>query len=439
MQLLHICGLALVCCLMGTVVQAADRAQARATADGQPLYNPAMELDAESADINVANPALSGWINEVLLQNPELQAAEAAVDAASGRLRAADQPLFNPELEFEYENSDTTTTAGGLNQAVDWADKRGARTAVADFEQAAANAELQSMRQALATDLLQSLADWHTADAISRISQKQTTLMTRFARLAEQRHQAGDLGQVELDLAHLAAADAAFEQAQASENLIRARQAVIALTGAGGPAWPPFAGPLPDVDPQRVDADRLLSDLPLMHVVLARISAARAGVELSVREKKPDPTFGFRIGKEGSDTLTGLTFSVPLFVRNTFSAEVDVANASLIQTEREAASFRRQAHADLIAAAAIYQNARLVWNAWEASGAPRLSQRTDLLDRLWQSGELNTTDYLVQLKQALDTEASAIDQRGRVWQAWATWLAASGQADEWLNLTEDTQ
>jgi cobalt-zinc-cadmium efflux system outer membrane protein len=387
----------------------------------------------------VANPALSGWINDVLSQNPELQAADAAVDAASGRLRAADQPLFNPELELEYENSDTTTAAGGLSQAIDWSDKRGARTAVADFEQMAANAEYLFIRQMLATDLLQALADWHTADAISRISQKQTSLMVRFARIAERRRQAGDLGQVELDLAHLAAADAAFEQAHASENMIRARQAVIALTGSGGAVWPPFAEQLPDVDPQRLDVDRLLNDLPLIHVALAQISAARAGVELTVREKKPDPTFGFRIGKEDSDTLTGLTFSVPLFVRNTYSAEVDVANASLIQTEREAANFRRQARADLIASAEIYQNARLAWSSWEASGAPRLNQRTDLLDRLWQAGELNTTDYLVQLKQALDTEVSAIDQRGRMWQAWAAWLAASGQADQWLNLTGDKQ
>jgi cobalt-zinc-cadmium efflux system outer membrane protein len=62
-----------------------------------------------------------------------------------------------------------------------------------------------------------------------------------------------------------------------------------------------------------------------------------------------------------------------------------------------------------------------------------------MLDRLWQAGELNTTDYLVQLKQALGTEASAIDQRGRMWQAWATWLAASGQADQWLNLAGETR
>ena len=151
----------------------------------------------------VAEPVLSGWINEVLSQNPEMQAVQAAVDAASGRLRAADQPLFNPELEFDYESSDVDTTTGGLSQTIDWADKRGARTAVADSGQAAANAELRSRRQGLATDLLRTLAAWHTAEAVVRVSEKQTSLMTRFASIAEQRRKAGDLGQVELGLAHL--------------------------------------------------------------------------------------------------------------------------------------------------------------------------------------------------------------------------------------------
>jgi len=103
----------------------------------------------------VANPVLTGWISEVLLQNPEMQAAEAAVDAASGRYRAADRPLFNPELEFEYENSDSTTTAGGFNQAIDWADKRGARAEVADYVRTATQAELRAVRQRLAGDLNQ--------------------------------------------------------------------------------------------------------------------------------------------------------------------------------------------------------------------------------------------------------------------------------------------
>jgi len=383
----------------------------------------------------VADPVLSDWINKVLLQNPQLQAAEAAVDAASGRYRAAGRPLFNPELEFDYESTDVDTTTGGLSQTIDWADKRGARTAVADYQRVAAIAELRATRQTLATELLQALAEWHAARAISLVSEEQTTLMTRFAHLAERRRKAGDLGQVELQLAHLAAAEAAFEQATASQNLIMARRTLSVLAGRDATGMPALSSQPPMLEPLQQDNERLLNNLPLMQVALAQVAAARAGVQLTVREKKPDPTVGFRIGREDSETLTGLSFSVPLFVRNSFSAEVDVANASLIRFEREAASIRRQASADLVATAQVYRNSRQAWNNWQASGAPRLNQRTDLLERLWRAGELNTTDYLVQLKQALDTEVSAIDQHGRMWQAWAAWLAASGQADQWLNLT----
>jgi cobalt-zinc-cadmium efflux system outer membrane protein len=385
----------------------------------------------------VADPALSGWINKVLSQNPELQATQAAVDAASGRLRAANQPLFNPELEFEHESSGIDTITGGISQTIDWAGKREARTGVAQARQVAALAELRARRQALAADLLRALADWQSAKAIARISKEQSDLMARFARLAAQRRRAGDLDQVELDLAHLASADADFQQSNAHGNLIRARQAVIALTGDEQATWPALTGTVLGLDPELVDVDRLLAGLPALQAALARVAAARASVQVSLREKRPDPTIGIRAGKEDSDTLTGITLSVPLFVRNTFSAEVDVANAELIQAEREAASLHRQARADLVSAAEVYRNAQYAWMTWEASGAPRLSQRTELLDRLWRAGELNTTDYLVQLKQVLETEVSATEHYGRMWQAWADWLAASSRIAQWLNLEGD--
>jgi hypothetical protein len=37
----------------------------------------------------------------------------------------------------------------------------------------------------------------------------------------------------------------------------------------------------------------------------------------------------------------------------------------------------------------------------------------DLFRRLWQAGERATTNFLVQLNQALSTQASAIELRGR--------------------------
>jgi cobalt-zinc-cadmium efflux system outer membrane protein len=273
---------------------------------------------------------------------------------------------------------------------------------------------------------------------VARVSAKQTALMIRFARAAEQRRKAGDLGQVELDVAQLAAADAGLEQARADEALLRARRAMTALTGGEHADWPAVPEQLPDVDPQQLQVQRLLDSLPSMRAARARVATARATIRSRVRHTRPDPTVGLRVGEEDSQTLTGVTLSVPLFVRNSFRAEVDAASAELVQAEREAATLRQQARADLIAAAQIYENARSAWKHWQIGGAPRLSGATDLLERLWQTGELSLTDYLVQLKQALDSERSAAEQRGHVWRSWADWLAASGQSDQWLILPGDT-
>ena len=169
-----------------------------------------------------------------------------------------------------------------------------------------------------------------------------------------------------------------------------------------------------------------------MFAARARMDAARSQVQLQLRGKRPDPTLGFRVGREDDDTLTGLTLSIPLFVRNTFSAEVDVANSELIQAQQEAANMQRRVGAQLEAAAQRYQLLRSSWLVWEAEGQASLDQQTSVLERLWRVGELNTTDYLVQVKQALGTQAGAIEQYGQMWQAWIEWLAASGQVEKWL-------
>jgi len=54
------------------------------------------------------------------------------------------------------------------------------------------------------------------------------------------------------------------------------------------------------------------------------------------------------------------------------------------------------------------------------------------LQRLWEAGELSTTDYLVQLRQTLDTKESALELRRSMWQAWFEWMSASGQIETWL-------
>lgn len=390
-------------------------------------------------------PALSALVRETLDENPGVQAARAAADAAAARERAASQPLYNPELALEAERAETATATLGLDQTIDWADKRGARSGVAANELTGRRAALDVTRQTLAGELLSALGRFHTARALQDLAGRRAALMDRFLELAEKRRRAGDLNQVELDLARLAATQARLQQAQSAADTAEAAQALAAVVGADRPDWPGLPEDLPAVE--GVDAEAILTALPALRAQQARVAAARSTITLRTRERRPDPTVGLRAGQErgfrgnndDSYGVVGLTLSVPLFVRNTFKAEVDAANAELIQAQREGQDLYRRARSQLLSAAERYRLARDAWTIWERTGAPSIESQVALLERIWRAGELSTADYLVQLNQTLDTRAEALSVRGRLWGAWFDWLVASARIDDWLGLGRATR
>jgi cobalt-zinc-cadmium efflux system outer membrane protein len=382
------------------------------------------------------NAALSNWLDDALKQHPQLQAAQAAIDAAQSQTRAAQQPLFNPELEFEYEKTDVKTRSLGISQTIDWGDKRTAFSRIASHELSAHRFDFQVVQQQLAIELLSALAAFQVDADIQQVADKRQQLMSQFIDIARRRQRAGDLPQIELDLAQLASAEASFVLANAHTNKVASQQALHGLLGVEAkqdlPSLPTFPA-IPDAPDYPVaDRQMLLDNLPAMLAVRSQMEIKRAQVQLRQRQQRPDPTIGLQAGKEGDETLAGLTLSIPLFVRNNFSAEVDAANAGFIESQQQAINVRRQLSAKLTAAAQTFQINRQAWLQWQATGHNSLLQQGKLLDRLWRAGELGTTDYLVQLKQALDTEASAIEQRGRLWQSWIAWLAASGDIAGWI-------
>ncbi len=379
-------------------------------------------------------PALAGWVGTVLDTNPRARAAQSALDAAQARERAADQPLYNPELGVEYEDASDVTKTLGLSQAIDFSDKRGARTRVASLERERMAAELAGVRQELAAELLAALADYHTTHELLTLAEQRRALMQRFLALTEQRRQAGDLGQVELDLARLAATESSLQWARLRGMQAQAEQALLAIADRDGTGWPVLPA-IPDL--ARLDdaqLDGLLEQLPAIRAARAQMAMARAAVEVSLRQRRADPTLGLRGGREGEENLLGLSFSIPLNLRNTFTAEVDVANADAIQIEQDAQDRYRRSRARLVATAQRFEIGRTAWDDWLQTGQSSLESQTQLLERLWRAGELSTSDYLVQLKQTLDTRTAAVELRGSLWQAWFEWLAASGKTEFWLGL-----
>ena len=373
---------------------------------------------------------LGRLLQQALEANPSVQAARARVEAALARHDAADQPLYNPELEVDAERGDVNSGYVGVQQAIDWADKRGARTRVAEGELEASRHALADRRRQVAGELLSALAELQTATALKALAARRTALMKRFVALAEKRRRAGDLSLSELELARLAYTQARLNEADAAASEIEARQALAAVAGTDRVDWPALPEALPEVSIP--DLDAVLTRLPAIRAQQARVRATMAEVERRTRERRPDPSLGLRGGRDGDAALIGLNLSIPLFVRNTFKAEVDVANAERLAAERELQARMRRARAELVSALKRYRLAREAWALWVEGGVPSLDKQVQLLDRVWRAGEIGTTEYLVQVDQTLATRADALAARGRLWRSWFDWLRASDGFADWF-------
>ena len=150
------------------------------------------------------------------------------------------------------------------------------------------------------------------------------------------------------------------------------------------------------------------------------------------RERRTDPTLTLRGGKEDDETLVGLNVTIPLPVRNSFRHEVTAASAEHRQAQQVFSDISRRAHSRFLGARERIRISQSAWQDWTKTGDISLQSQGDLLRRLWEAGELSTTDYLVQLKQTLDTGESALELRRALWRAWFEWMIASGQIESWL-------
>jgi len=399
-----------------------------------PVIGSADELILEK----YSDPALTNFVWAVVETNPRVQAARAALEASRARESAAGRPIYNPELAADYESAVDKRWEVGIGQTFDWSGKGKARESVAASDRHAVEAEYLSTRRDLAVDLLSGLTLYQIGVQRDTLAAERERVMRDFADLAQRRFNAGDLNQVEADLATLASVDAQIQRATAAADLAEAKQTVRNLTlHSESDQWPSVDSNLP-VMPTVNDPQEWVLDLPEILAAQRRVDAAEALVDLREREQRPDPTLSLRGGREADSTLVGVNLSVPLYIRNSFKFEVSAAVAERDQAQQIVDDLLRRAYARLISASERYQLSRDAWQGWEQVGQRSLQRQGDLLQRMWEAGELSTTDFLVQLRQTLDTRESALDLKLTLWRAWFEWLAASGQVDQWLGQGESS-
>ena len=166
---------------------------------------------------------------------------------------------------------------------------------------------------------------------------------------------------------------------------------------------------------------------PTVLAARAEWEALQQFTELARRETKPDPTFGINAGKSGEENLVAITFSIPLNVRNNFSAEARAANQAALSAEAQFQAIRRKQQFAIEASQATLHEYQQRFKRWQTLMQGCVESSGNLLKQQWRNGGMNTTEYLLALQQRAEGLIAGIKLRTQFQLARIEWLFQTGQ------------
>jgi len=377
--------------------------------------------------------ALRGIVDRALANHPLMLKAEADLQKSQASAKAKSRPLYNPEIALDYESNLEDTRTLGLSQTIDWSDKQAAQGRIGKQNFQAAKAEYQATRQSLMVEILKSINRFQYFEKALLLNQKQTDTLKEFVDIAKKRFAVGDINAIELDLALLTAGEISLNSAKIQSDHYQAKLNLEALFYFERQSIPRLGSDL--VHLPQLSTEKLLVAHPRLKQYQQLRAAAKSAIKLAQRNAKPDPTVSVNAGKEGVQNIVSLGFSMPIFVRNNWSAEIDEAIAESVSVEQDYQNTYRQL---LVKIKSSYRRLQLTYQAyqvWQAQNQSGLIRRSQQLQKLWKSGDLATSDYLIQIQQSLDTQIAAAKLKAELMDAWFDYQLASGQIEHWLGLS----
>lgn len=378
---------------------------------------------------------LHSFIAQSLATHPLLSGNNAALQVAQSQAQSASQPLYNPELEFQQQNGIDKQISIGFNQTIDWTDKRALHTQVGVDAVKVAEAKQKAIQQQFIVNLLTALVKYRTYEKELTLSQKRSQLLHDFTVFAKKRFKSGDISKVDLDLAQLAYSEAKSQEATIMISYSEALSKLRTLNSPGFD-YPELPSHLPSLTMSSLTNTYLIQHQPIVKMAQREYVKALETVRMVNRDRYPDPTIGIQVGRntgqEENKRLVGLTVTIPLPIRNTYQADVAAAQHEAEEADANYAATLLQAKAEAQSQLERYQSLYRTVQQWDQLSSKPLANGMALIHKLWQSGDIDTANYLIQFKQRLDSQIAGVELRGQAWIAWIDCLNASGQVDSWL-------
>lgn len=343
---------------------------------------------------------------------PSVVAGRLRIDEARARLIGASRPLSsNPLLELEAGEREGDVPADysvGLEQQLELPASRRARldavrASVLFAQQRALEIERATVREA-GRSFVAGLAARERQEAAAAAVE----LASEALSIAERRYAAGDVAQLDVNLARTALARAAAEQRASEAELAAAKTELRILLDEPAPIE--LAGSLRDALSAPSDDVAINVTRPEMGMLEAEIAGAEADLRLGSSMRRPD--FGLRLaaGREEGDRIVtgGIGVTLPLFSRG--QEEIALANARLDRLRAEQRALGRAIEAEIRGAVARRDLLRASATGYAESVIPLVEENEALALESYEVGEIGLAELLLVRRESLDARLALIQQ-----------------------------
>ena len=391
-----------------------------------------------SAMASSDDAAWAEWLLRQVNAHSQVTAAKEGLASALQSAEAQSRPLYNPTLdsEFEQEGSESNYQVG-ISQSVDWWDKQAVRQLRADFSQIVARQRYHQQIQDNTASTLKALVEWHSAKQQADISLQQETQLDTLIKLVAQRQTAGDLGEIDAELAYLSLSQRLNESAKAQAQVKIVTENVAQLLPKLNAQYElvpeAFWQQNASLKSSGAEIEQLVDRHPQVAAAKAQWQVMQQAATLAGKQAKADPTFGVSAGQSNGESIVALSVSIPLFVRNDFDAQTRAAYSQALAAKADYATVRNQKLHRIKGTRAALDEYQKRYQRWLSVMKDRLERSELLLNKQWRSGDLSTTEFLQALQLRSEGLIAGIELRTSVHLAQIDWLAQTGQLIHGLN------
>ena len=373
-------------------------------------------------------------LKQHVLQHPAIVAVKEKMNAAETIFSGSNKPIYNPEISTNVEREGSLNNYRiGIAQTFDWQGKVAVRKKLAAFKLQAAKASFQMAVQIQTADTLSALVSWQAASQQAVLARVQEVQLDTMLALIDERQKNGDVGEIDAELTVLGLTKQLNATASAEATLKKFK----AMVDAALPEFKNNQRLIPEtfwgrvlnmsVNIDNMSALAWLEEHPAVLVAKADFQKTKSIAKQVKQNANGDPTVGINAGKTGDNNVLGFSLSLPLNIRNNYSAELKAARQEILSAEAEYYAVRRQQKRFIESSLAVLQVYESRIHRWRQLMIGRGERGGELINQQWQSGDLSTSEYLLVMLQISESLSAGIELEKQFNLARIDWLLQTGQ------------